>query len=71
MIPGQFYQKTMIPCDSSKLWLGVVFGEDPLWDMKQFGAVFGLVLRVFDYVISGEWCLVLVLIAAHCPATKP
>ena len=25
--------------------------------MKQFGAVFGLVLRVFDYVISGEWCL--------------
>ena len=25
---------------SSKLWLGVVFGEDPLWDMEQFGTVF-------------------------------
>ena len=24
----------------SKLWLGVVFGEDPLWDMEQFGTVF-------------------------------
>ena len=25
---------------TSKLGLGVVFGEDPLWDMEQFGTVF-------------------------------
>ena len=40
-----------------KLWLGVVFGEDPLWDMEQLAQFSDdrLVVLVMINGVSGAW----------------
>ena len=58
-------------CGESKLWLGVVFGRrssvgyETIW--YSFRTMYSRSLLIINGV-SGAWS---VLIAAHCPATKP
>ena len=59
----------VLRCDTTKLWLGVVVGKDPLRDMEQLAQFSDNVLVVFvmlTMVSGASPCK-----AAHCPATKP